>query len=127
MNFRNKYLVLTVRILLGLLMTFSGVMGFIAGSQMKGTPPEMLATLQPLWSAGIMQLIKATELVAGLMLLFGVLPALAAIFLAPVMVGLLVYGVFVVPSLIPFAIVLTLANAYFGYVYWEKYKAIFSK
>lgn len=125
MNFRNKYLLGTLRIVFGLFMVFSGVMGFISGSSTEKVPAEMIPSFVQLYDSGIWQMIKLTEIIAGLMLVFGFLPALAAILIAPVCVGLIVYGVFIVPALIPMAVVLALINVYFGYVYWDKYKALF--
>lgn len=108
-------------------MIFSGVSGLIAGASMKGVPEPMIPTMQVLWNSGIFHMIKVTEIVAGLMLLFNFLPALAAIFLAPVFVGVIVFLSQVAPANLPFGIVFALINVYFGYVYWDKYKALFSR
>ena len=58
MNFRNKYLVITVRTLLGLLLLFSGVSGLMMGSDLQGVPPEMVAPTKMLMDTGIFHLIK---------------------------------------------------------------------
>lgn len=132
-NFRNKYLVNTVRIFLGLFMIFSGVSGMWMANQDLSTidpsmmPPELIPIMQALLDTGIFHMIKITETVAGLMLVANFLPALAAIFLAPVFVGVVVYNVMVAPQNLLFGIVFALLNAYLGYVYWDKYKALFTK
>ncbi|MBV8199845.1 MAG: hypothetical protein JOZ15_04400, partial [Acidobacteria bacterium] len=71
MNFRNRYLVMTVRIILGLVMLFSGITGLLGGRSPQGVPAQMLPTVQMLWDSGIFEMIKVTETVAGLMLVTG--------------------------------------------------------
>jgi uncharacterized membrane protein YphA (DoxX/SURF4 family) len=127
MDFRNKYILNTVRILLGLFMIFSGVTGFLAGKDMKGVPEPMVATTQVLWDTGIFQMIKTTEIIAGLMLVIGFLPALAAVILAPLGIGIIVVNSRISPAYLPAGIVVCLLLAYLGYAYWEKYKPMFQK
>src|SRR5574341_588928 len=125
MNFRNKYLLITIRTLFGLVLIFSGVTGFLAGSSMEGVPQEMAEATKVLWNTGIFQMIKTTEIVAGLMLLTGFLPALAAIFVAPIAVGIVVVNSMIAPNFIISGVIVCLLNAYLGYAYWDKYKALF--
>jgi uncharacterized membrane protein YphA (DoxX/SURF4 family) len=127
MNFRNRYLLITIRTLFGLMMIFSGVMGFLAGSSMEGVPPDMIPTMQTLWDTGIFQMIKVTEIVAGLMFVTGFLPALAAIFVAPIAVGIIVVTSRIAPSNVISGVIVCLLNAYLGYAYWDKYKALFKR
>ncbi|MBI2572700.1 DoxX family membrane protein [Candidatus Woesearchaeota archaeon] len=127
MDFRNKRLVMVIRILFGLFMTFSGVSGLMAGSSLEGIPAPMVETMKVLLSTGIFHMIKVTEIVAGLMLVFNFLPALAAIFLAPVSVGIVVFNLMLQPMYAIMGVVVCLFNGYFGFVYWEKYKALFSR
>ena len=127
MNLRNRKAVLTVRTILGLLFVFSGVTGFLAGSSMKGIPEAMIPTMKVLWETGIFQMIKVTEIVAGLMLICGFLPQLAAIFIAPISVGIIIVNSRIAPANLGLGIVVALINIYLGYIYWEKYKALFAK
>lgn len=129
MNYRNKKAVITVRILLGLMFVFSGVSGMAAGlTGMEGKiPAPMLTTQMQLWDMGIFQMIKITEIVAGLMLIFSFLPALALLFVAPICVGIIVYDLFTVPSYLASGIVVSLMTAYLGYAYWEKFKGLFEQ
>ena len=69
MNFRNRYLVIAVRILLGLIMLASGISGLLMGNSTQGVPPKMVAFTQVFWASGIFQMVKVTEIVAGFMLL----------------------------------------------------------
>ena len=129
MNLRNRYAVITVRTLYGLMMLFSGVSGFMAlrSGSMEGIPEAMRVITQSLVSSGLFQMIKVTEIVAGLMLVAGFLPALAVIFLAPIGVGVVVFNSQVAPNLIVSGLIVCAFEAYFGYVYWDQYKALFAR
>mgnify|MGYP001558948453 CR=1 FL=1 len=127
MNYRHRGLVITIRTLLGLLFVFSGVTGLLAGSSMEGVPPQMVAISQALWSSGIFHMIKITEIVAGLMLLFGFLPALAVLFVAPIAVGIIVVDSLLMPNYVFVGIVVALLTAYLGYAYWDKYRGLFQR
>ncbi len=127
MNFRNKYLLITIRTLFGLFLIFSGVAGFLAGKSMQGVPPDMIPTMQTLWNTGIFQMIKVTEIVAGLMFVTGFLPALAAIFVAPIAIGIIVVNSMIAPNMVISGVIVCLLNAYLGYAYWDKYKALFKR
>ncbi len=126
MNFRNRTLVVTIRILLGLFILMSGVTGLMAGPEMHTVPAPMAPTMMQLWDMGIFQLIKITEVVVGIMLVLGFLPALALLFLAPICVGVIVYNTMVAPAYVTTGVIVTLLTIYLGYAYWDKYKAIFA-
>jgi len=127
MNFRNRYLVITVRILLGLIMLASGVSGLLMGNSTRGVPPQMVAFTQIFWASGLYQMVKITEIVAGFMLLVGIFPALAILFLAPDVVGIVVVNARLMPSFLWLGAVVFVLTAYLGYAYWDRYKSIFSR
>jgi len=127
MNFRNRKLVIVVRTLFGLLMLVSGVSGLLAGPSAQGAPPAMAAATQSLWAMGLFQMIKVTEAVSGVMLVLGFLPALAAIFLAPLGIGIVIFNSQLAPSFVPVGLIVCALDAYLGYVYWDKYKALFER
>jgi hypothetical protein len=127
MNFRNRYLVIAIRTLLGLIMLASGISGLLMGNSTKGVPPQMVTFTQVFWASGIFQMVKVTEIVAGFMLLFGILPALATLFLAPDVVGIVVVNARLIPSFLWVGAIVFVLTAYLGYAYWDKYKSIFSR
>lgn len=135
MNLRNKWAVGTVRILLGLLFLGMGAWGlyFIVSGNIPEVPGATEATRLAeagLAAAGLTYVVKVIEVVAALMLLFNFRPALAALLLAPIVVGIMVYDLalwlHVPASLIP-AVFALLGTAYLGYVHWDRYAAIFAK
>jgi uncharacterized membrane protein YphA (DoxX/SURF4 family) len=127
MDFRNKYLLTTVRVIFGLAMLASGISGLLMGDSMENVPPDMVPFTQALWDSGIFQMIKVTEAVVGLMLITGFLPWLAAIFMAPVAVGIIVVNARLTPSFLFIGIIVAALNIYLGYAYWEKYKGLFKR
>ena len=127
MNFRNRYLIIVVRTLIGLMFLFSGISGLMAGSDMQGVPAPMVEMSQSLWRSGIFQMIKVTEIVAGLMLVLNFLPALAAIFLAPICVGIIIFNSMVAPQYVISGVIVSVFIAYLGNAYWDKYKALFER
>jgi uncharacterized membrane protein YphA (DoxX/SURF4 family) len=127
MNLRNRKVIITLRTLLGLMFLFSGVTGLMAGASMQGVPEPMVVPFQTLWQTGIIPMIKITEIVAGLMLVMGFLPALALLFVSPICVGIIVVNSMIAPAYLPTGIAVTLVTAYLGYAYWDKYRAIFAR
>ena len=126
-NFRNRKLVLTVRILLGLMFLGSGIGGLLSASSLQGVPEQMIPMMHMLVDSGIFYMIKVTELVAGLMLVFGIFPALAAIFVAPICVGIIVFTAFVSPENMWGGFVVGPLTMYLGYAYWEQYRPLFKR
>lgn len=125
---RNRKVVLVVRVLFGLFMLFSGVSGFMASTdEMQGVPQEMITATKNLQDSGLFQLIKVTEIVAGLMLVLGFLPALALLFVAPIAVGIVVFNAFIAPMYVISGVIVCAFTAFLGYAYWDKYRAIFAR
>ncbi|MFZ0296833.1 MAG: hypothetical protein WAM13_00655 [Candidatus Sulfotelmatobacter sp.] len=114
MNFRNRYLVIAIRILLGLIMLASGISGLLMGNSTQGVPAKMVAFTQVFWASGIFQMVKVTEIVAGFMLLVGIFPALATLFLAPDVVGIVIVNARLMPSFLWLGAVVLVLTAYLG-------------
>lgn len=129
MNFRNKYLSNTIRILFGLFMLFSGVSGLwmIFTGSTEGVPPDLIDIMSTLQSSGLIYMIKITETIAGAMLILNLRPALAAIFIAPIAIGIIVFNAMLAPEFVIMGVIVALLDAYLGYFYWDKYKALFTR
>ena len=126
-NFRNKKLVITARVLLGLMFLGSGIGGLLTGSKLQGVPEAMIPTMRVLLDSGIFYMIKVTETVAGAMLVAGLFPALATIFVAPICVGIVVFTSQVSPENIWGGFVVGAFTMYLGYAYWETYRPLFTR
>jgi len=130
MNFRNRYLLLTLRTFFGLAMLMSGASGLImvlTGNTPKDAPPAQMASLDMLWATGMFQMIKVTEIVAGLMLVANVLPQLAVLFLAPVGVGIVVFNARIAPPGVVVGLIVCAFLAYLTYAYWDCYRPLFRR
>lgn len=129
MDYRNRKTVMIVRILLGLFLVMSGVSGLMVGNDFSKIPAPMVPYMRTLLDTGLFYMIKITELIAGVMLVVGFLPALAALFVAPLCVGILVFHLAVAPAIADMwgGLLLTVLTVYLGYAYWGKYKALFQR
>jgi hypothetical protein len=96
------------------------------GKLNQGVPQKMVAFTQAFWASGIFQMVKVTEIVAGFMLLVGIFPALAILFLAPDVVGIVIVNTRLMPSFLWLGAIVFVLTAYLGYAYWDRYKPIFS-
>ena len=65
MNFRNRYLVIAIRTLLGLIMLASGISGLLMGNSTQGVPEQMVAFTQVFWASGIFQWSRLLRLLQG--------------------------------------------------------------
>ncbi len=127
MDLRNKYLIITVRSLFGLALVLLGIMGLFMAPPTEGMTPAMAAALQGMNDLGITKLLAVIELVAGLFILTGFLPAFGTLLFTPITVGILAVHIAKEPSTIVPGVVVAAMNAYLGYVYWDKYKPLFMK
>jgi putative oxidoreductase len=98
----------------------------LMGNSTQGVPEQMVTFTQVFWASGIFQMVKVTEMVAGFMLLFGIFPALATLFLAPDVVGIVIVNARLMPSFLWLGASVFVLTAYLGYAYWDKYKSIFT-
>jgi len=94
-----KYATVAVRSLLGLMFFALGLNHFVkffAQPMPEGLPPDALAYTKILGDSGIMDVVKALELVGGLLLLVGKFVPLGLTLLMPVIVNILLYEIFLV-------------------------------
>jgi putative oxidoreductase len=127
MNFKNKYLLITLRTLFGLALIAIGVMGLFMDPPTEGMSEAGAAALAGIEALGLVQLIAVVEIIAGLFIVTGFLPAFGALLSAPIIVVMVAFHAVKEPSTIVPSLVFALLNAYMGYAYWDKYKAIFKR
>jgi len=105
---------LVVRILLGLLFTFSGIAFFFT------TPPPLEGDMATFF-AGMAAtkyfflLLKGTETVCGLLLVSGLFVPLALVVLAPISINIFLLHSFLAPSGVPLALAIGAALIYLAF------------
>ena len=113
------------RILLGLVFFVFGLNGFFHFLEMPPLAERPGAFMGTLAATGYMfPLIKATEVVAGLMLLAGRFVPLALLLLAPVVVNILAFHLVFTPADAGMSIVLTLLTIYLGWAYRDSFHGV---
>jgi putative oxidoreductase len=122
-----KYLIHTVRILLGLGFVVFGsniFFHFIPGSdQMPPGDAGLFAGL--LMRSGYMYVVAALQLLGGICLLTGRLVPLGLILLGPVLVNIVLFHIFFAPEGIVVGAVFTVMALFLLWVYRYKFPAIF--
>lgn len=121
-----KIAVIVVRSLMGALFLF----GSITFLFKLFTPPETTGALKVfndgLAASGyLMNLVKITELICGLLFISGRFVPLASILISPIIVNIFFVHVFLDPQNLPVAIFLVAANSFLAYANWDKYKPLF--
>ena len=73
-------------------------------------------------------LLKLTETVAGFLLMVRAFAPLALLLLAPIVVQILMFHIFLEPSGLPMAVVVVLLEAYLGFVvYRDSFKQVLAR
>jgi uncharacterized membrane protein YphA (DoxX/SURF4 family) len=114
----KKYFYNGLSIIFGLLLINGGLDKFFHYMPLpEDLPSEMLQLMSALKEVNwLMPLVGAAELIGGLMILLPKTRALGALIIVPVMVGVLLTNIFVVPSGLPIALVIW---AILFWIIWE--------
>jgi uncharacterized membrane protein YphA (DoxX/SURF4 family) len=116
-----------VRVTFGLLFLVHGVAALAGLLPQPSLPDRGLAFMQALAASGwLMPLVMGTEAVAGALLVANQAAPLALILLAPVVVGILGFHLFLAPAGAPVAIVLVALEAYLAWVHRAAWKPLFA-
>src|ERR1041385_8708472 len=113
------------RVLLGLMFTVFGLNGFLHFIPEPKTPmPEGAAAFAgALMNTGYMfQLVSGTQLLTGILLLLNRFVPLALALLAPILVGIITFHIFLAPASIGPAIVVVILELYLAWAYREAYR-----
>jgi len=120
-----KTITLVARLGLGLLFTVFGLNGFLhflPQPPMSGPPAEFAGALA---ATGYMfPLIKGTEVVAGLALLAGRFVPLALTVLAPVIVNIAAFHLFLAPSGLGMVVALLVAELFLAWAYRDAFRGV---
>jgi hypothetical protein len=121
-----KTVILIARVLLGLIFTVFGLNGFLHFLSMPAPPQPALAFFGALAATGYMiPLLFASQVVGGALLLLGVVP-LALVILAPVIVNIVAFHVFLAPGGLPLAIVVAALASFLAWTHREAYRPLFT-
>ncbi len=128
MNFRNRKLVRTVQIILGLYLILIAVSGFF---QLL-PPPEFnepaTAFMTALFNTGYMfYFMSIIFIIVGLTFLFDKWSAFGAVLLAPITANILLFHIFLDFTGFWMALVVIILHVYLLWVHWPRYKMMFSK
>ena len=121
----TRFLPRLVRILLGLMFTVFGLNGFLNFIPPPKTPvPEGAAAFAgALMNTGFMMpLVSGTQLISGLLLLFNLFAPLALALLAPIIVGIISFHLFLAPGSIGPGIVVLAMEVYLAWTYGEAFR-----
>ena len=100
----------------------NGFFHFIPMPEMPGPAGNFMMAL--IGSGYLMILVKAIEVVAGVMLLLNRYVALTLTVLAPIILNILLFHLFLAPAGLPMAILLTAIELFLAWVNKDKYKDI---
>lgn len=111
-----------VRYLLGAGFTLFGLNGFLHFLPQPPAPPAAMSFAGALFATGyFFPLLKGTEVIAGLLLLSNRFVPLALAVLAPVLINIVAFHLFLAPAGLALPIVLIAAELYLAWVYREAY------
>jgi len=122
-----KYVIVVVRVLLGLMFFVFGLNAFL---KFMGPPPEMHgqagAFITALMSSGYLYVIAVLQVLGGLCLLLGArFVPLGLTLLGPIIVNIVLFHLFLEPTGLPMAIVTAALALFLLWIYRFKFPAIF--
>jgi putative oxidoreductase len=123
-----KIAMIVVRTLMGLLFIFASVVYFLGLIE----PPPDIPDAAKRFNEGLtaapymLTTVKVIELVCGILLLVGRFVPLAAILLAPIIVNIFLFHLFLDRNGLPVAIFVVAANVFIAYYYRRSYAGLFT-
>jgi uncharacterized membrane protein YphA (DoxX/SURF4 family) len=122
----TSYLPTVARLLMGLIFFVLGLNGFLQFMpQPKNVPEGVLAFFEAMTRTGYMiQLISGTQTIVGALLLLNRFVPLALALIAPVVVNILAFHVFLSPSGLPVAFVVLTLEVYLAWSYRKTYRSM---
>ena len=121
----NKKVILVTRVLFGLMLIGLGSFSFM-NLPIPEYPPKAKEFLIALAGTGyINHVIGIIFIIVGLMFVSGRLVALGALLLAPIVVNILLFHIFLDIKSIFLGLVVAAGNIFIAYTEWDEYKGLF--
>lgn len=122
-----KIAMLIVRTLVGLLFIMASATYFLNLAPQPELTGNMKTFNEGLAASGyFLTLLKATELVCGILLVIGRFVPLVLVILAPIVINILMVHIFLEPTGLPIAIILVAALAFLAYYYRRNFEGLFA-
>jgi len=122
-----KTTTMVIRILLGLIFTVFGLNGFLHFIPMQPLPQPAIDFFGALAATGYMiRLIFLGQLLGGVLLLIGVAVPLALVILAPIIVNILFFHLFLAPGGLAIAFVVVAMEVFLAWRYQDAFAPLFS-
>jgi uncharacterized membrane protein YphA (DoxX/SURF4 family) len=127
MSVKSSKLPIVARVLLGVVFVVFGLNGFFHFLPQPPAPPRAMAFAGALGASGyFFPLLKATEVVAGALLLLGFVP-IALILLAPIVVNIVAFHVFLAPGNYAVVGLVLAAEIYLAVVHRAAFAPLFAR
>jgi putative oxidoreductase len=118
-------LTLIARIFLGAIFLVFGLNGFLQFIPMPTPPPEAYAFFGALMKTGyFFPVLKALEVILGVLLLLNILVPLSLTILAPIIFNIVTFHLFLDPKGLPMPIFLTVVELFLAYSYKDYFKSV---
>jgi len=115
----------TARSLLGLIFLVYGVNYFVPLLSLPATSPEGQELLDAFAASGFfLPLLRITQIVAGAALLASRFVPLALVVIAPIVVNIVLYDIFLDPAGLPMGILLLALQSFLGWAYCDDYERL---
>ncbi len=121
-----RIVVIVARILLGLVFLVFGLNGLLHFMPNPPEPPPAAAFFGALWQTHYMfALISGTQVLGGALLVLGVAVPFALVILAPVLVNIIAFHLFLSPAMLPMALVMAALEAILAWHYRAAFAPLF--
>jgi uncharacterized membrane protein YphA (DoxX/SURF4 family) len=124
----KRHLPTASRLLLGLIFFVNGLNGFLQFLPQPPMPPEAAAFAGALFGSGyFIPLLKSVELAAGILLLAGVAVPFALTLLAPIVVQVAAFHIFLAPAGMPVVVLLLVFELHLAWVHRAAFAPLFAR
>ena len=123
-----KHLPMLARVLLGLIFAVFGVVGLFELGPQPEMGEEAGAFMGAVMDTGYLwPVIKVTEIVCGVLLILGIFVPLALVVLAPVVLNILLFHVFLAPEGVAIGIAAVVLGLYVAHQHRQSFSAVLQR